>query len=165
MREPHYEFHCTDLEDNVTTGKVPLRASCSSEISSNPGRAPLPAKDVLWQNAIHLVQNPNWLWESLGHTMRTPKANLNGMEIHFPRLKLQRQNANMANGDFSPASPVGPWLGFNLSGNASFYASSDNNSENVSSSGTSALLRNAYKWRKRHGCLDNSSKKVDLLIA
>ena len=39
MREPHYEFHGTDLEDNghpvttggVTTGKVPLRASGSAQ--------------------------------------------------------------------------------------------------------------------------------------
>ena len=90
--------------------------------------------------------------------MQTPNANLNGMEIHFPRPKLQRQNANMANGDFSPASSVGPWIECNLSGDTSFYAPSDNN-RSVSSSGTSALLRNAYKWRKRHGCLDTSSKK------
>ena len=54
MREPHYEFHGTELEDNgslatgVTTGRVPLRASNSSEKSTNLGRALLPAKDVLW---------------------------------------------------------------------------------------------------------------------
>ena len=81
------------------------------------------------------------------------------MEIHFPRPKLQRQNANMANGDFSPTSSKGPWVGCNPSGDTSFYAPSDNNNGTVSSSGTSALLKDAYKWRKCHGCLDTPFKR------
>ena len=92
MREPHYEFHDTEREDK----RNPPRVSHSSEISTNLGNRLLSATDVLWQIAVHLVQNPNWLWKNLGSTTWTPNVNVDGMEI--PRPRLQRPNVNMANG-------------------------------------------------------------------
>jgi hypothetical protein len=156
MHEPQYEFHGTELEDNSDY----IQMSPITGRTNNSGLGLLSAKDVLWQTAVHLVQNPNWLWNSLGDTKQTSNFNSDGMEIHFPRPKLlQRQNANMTSEELCSASSIGPWVGCNSSGDTSFYEPSENNNRPGSSSGTSALLRNTYKWRKRHGCLEAPFEK------